>query len=62
MEDGADIAKNLAALYVFMGSEISRANAENVTQPLDDVMGMLREIKSAWDQIPTEYHYLTENN
>ena len=62
MEEGGDIAKNLDALYDFMGSEISRANAENVTQPIDDVIGMLREIKSAWDQIPTQYHYLTETN
>ncbi|WP_283597629.1 flagellar export chaperone FliS [Photobacterium phosphoreum] len=62
MEEGGDIAKNLDALYDFMGSEISRANAENVTQPIDDVIGMLREIKSAWDQIPIQYHYLTETN
>ena len=62
MEEGGDIAKNLDALYDFMGSEISRANTENVTQPIDDVIGMLREIKSAWDQIPSEYHYLTETN
>ncbi len=60
MEDGGDIAKNLDSLYEFMASEITRANAENQTKPIDDVIGMLREIKSAWDQIPAEYHHLSE--
>lgn len=60
MEEGGDIAKNLDALYEFMATEISRANAENQTKPIDDVIGMLREIKSAWDQIPAEYHHLSE--
>lgn len=59
MDEGGDIAKNLDALYDFMIRQIALANQSNTSEPLDDVVEMLREIKSAWDQIPTEYHNLT---
>ncbi|EKO3778923.1 flagellar export chaperone FliS [Vibrio metschnikovii] len=59
MDDGGDIAKNLDQLYEFMITQITTANHKNEPQPLDDVIDILREIKSAWDQIPTEYHNLT---
>ena len=59
MDDGGDIASNLDSLYDFMIRQISQANQNNEPQPIDDVVDMLREIKSAWDQIPTEFHNLT---
>ncbi|CAM3749267.1 Flagellar protein FliS [Vibrio aerogenes CECT 7868] len=59
MEDGGDVAKNLDQLYEFMISQITTANHKNDPQPLDDVIDIIREIKSAWDQIPSEYHHLT---
>ena len=59
MDDGGDIAKNLDQLYEFMITQISAANHKNDPQPIDDVIGIIREIKSAWDQIPNEYHNLT---
>ena len=42
-----------------MISQVSMANIQNNPQPIDDVIGIIREIKSAWDQIPQEYHNLT---
>ena len=59
MEDGGDIAKNLDQLYEFMIGQITTANQQNIAEPIDDVIDIVREIKSAWDQIPTEYHNLT---
>ncbi len=59
MEDGGEISTNLDQLYEFMISQITTANQTNESQPLDDVIDILREIKSAWDQIPVEYHNLT---
>jgi flagellar protein FliS len=59
MDDGGDIASNLDSLYDFMIRQISQANQNNEPQPIDDVVEMLREIKSAWDQIPAEFHNLT---
>ncbi|MDP5254805.1 MULTISPECIES: flagellar export chaperone FliS [unclassified Vibrio] len=59
MDDGGDIAQNLDQLYEFMITQITNANHKNDAQALDDVVEILREIKSAWDQIPNEYHNLT---
>jgi len=59
MDDGGDIASNLDSLYEFMITQISAANHQNAPQMIDDVIDIIREIKSAWDQIPTEYHHLT---
>ncbi len=61
MDDGGDIAKNLDQLYEFMISQITAANQSNTPEPIDDVIEIIREIKSAWDQIPPEYHNLTAN-
>ncbi len=60
MEEGGEISSNLDALYDFMVRQISVANQENNPDLIDDVVEMLREIKSAWDQIPTEFHTLTD--
>ncbi|MGC9423346.1 MULTISPECIES: flagellar export chaperone FliS [unclassified Vibrio] len=59
MKDGGEIAQNLDMLYEFMITQISTANHKNDPQPIDDVIDIIREIKSAWDQIPAEYHNLT---
>ncbi|MDC0611050.1 flagellar export chaperone FliS [Vibrio sp.] len=59
MEDGGDIARNLDQLYDFMINQITNANQANNPQPIDDVIDIIREIKSAWDQIPPEFHNLT---
>ncbi|MDD1792462.1 flagellar export chaperone FliS [Enterovibrio makurazakiensis] len=60
MDDGGEIATNLDALYDFMIRQISEANRDNLDAPIDDVIDILREIKSAWDQIPAEYHNITQ--
>ena len=59
MKDGGEIAQNLDMLYEFMITQISTANHKNDPQPIDDVIDIIREIKSAWDLIPAEYHNLT---
>ncbi len=59
MEDGGDIATNLDQLYEFVITQITVSNQTNNPAPLDDVIEIIREIKSAWDQIPAEYHNLT---
>ncbi|WP_299016370.1 flagellar export chaperone FliS [uncultured Photobacterium sp.] len=60
MDDGGDVASNLDSLYEFMIQQIYKANQENLAEPIDDVIEMLRGIKSAWDQIPTEFHSMTQ--
>lgn len=61
MEGGGEIATNLDSLYDFMICQISMANCENIDAPIDDVIHILREIKSAWDLIPSQYHNITQS-
>ncbi|WP_237467908.1 flagellar export chaperone FliS [Vibrio stylophorae] len=61
MEDGGEVAQNLDALYEFMIHRLTIANANNDPEMIDDVIEILREIKSAWDQIPAEFHNLTQS-
>ncbi|MGL5291246.1 MAG: flagellar export chaperone FliS [Vibrionaceae bacterium] len=55
MEDGGEIAQNLDALYDYIIRQVSLANLDNNTLLLDEAIGILREIKSAWEQIPEKY-------
>lgn len=53
LEAGGEIAANMAALYDYSSGLLMRANLENRTDLLDEVSHLLREIRSAWIQIPT---------
>ncbi|MGL5335232.1 MAG: flagellar export chaperone FliS [Enterovibrio sp.] len=55
MEDGGEIAQNLDALYDYIIRQVSLANLENNTLLLDEAVVILREIKTAWEQIPEKY-------
>ncbi|HKJ95930.1 MAG TPA: flagellar export chaperone FliS [Gammaproteobacteria bacterium] len=49
-----DFAGNLDALYDYMQTRLLHANAQRDAGALDEVAGLLREIKAGWDGIPTE--------
>lgn len=51
-ELGGDIAANLDALYDYMGRRLLAANIENNPAYLDEVVSLIKEVKSAWDAIP----------
>ncbi len=51
---GGELAQNLIALYDYIGRQLMRANAENRVDVLDEVSGLLHEIRTAWIAIPQE--------
>jgi flagellar protein FliS len=54
LKAGGQIAANMGDLYDYCGRQLVRANAENRPELLDEVGNLLREIRSAWIQIPAK--------
>lgn len=52
MKAGGEVSDNLYALYEFMVEHLIMASRENSLAKVDDVLGIMVTIKSAWDQIP----------
>ena len=50
-EKGGAIAKNLDALYSYILRRLLDANLNNDTEAIDEVIGILHELESAWEQI-----------
>ncbi|MDH4581042.1 flagellar export chaperone FliS [Pseudomonas sp. BN415] len=50
-EQGGDIAANLDALYAYMVSRLLEANLKSDAALVDEVAGLLRNVKTGWDGI-----------
>lgn len=48
---GGDIARNLDALYEYMSARLLTANLQNQTEILDEVRGLLTDLRDTWKQI-----------
>ena len=53
-EVGGDIANNLDELYDYMQRRLLEANVQNNSDYVDEVMALMRTIKSGWDDIAEE--------
>lgn len=51
LEAGGELARNLDNLYEYMTSKLIQANVKNEVAILDEVSGLLRDVKSGWDAI-----------
>ncbi|WP_028454379.1 flagellar export chaperone FliS [Chitinilyticum litopenaei] len=50
-EQGGELAANLDALYFYMMQQLLEANLRNTTEPLDQVLVLLNDLKEAWESI-----------
>lgn len=58
-EVGGDMVVNLDELYRYMSQRLLQANIKDNPDWLEEVAGLLREIKEAWEQIPMEVRKVT---
>ena len=50
---GGDIALRLDELYAYMNQRLMLAHIKNQVAPLEEVLSLLRQLHSAWEQIGT---------
>lgn len=55
-EAGGAIAGSLEALYDYMGRRLLHANVHDDVDAIDEVLALLRQLKSAWDGIAPPQH------
>jgi len=51
-EKGGELAKNLDELYNYVIRRLLHVNARNDLQALDEIYGLMIEIRSAWETVP----------
>lgn len=52
---GGDVSANLERLYDYMNRRLLQATARNDVDMVDEVMGLLLQVKRGWDGIREEY-------
>jgi flagellar protein FliS len=57
LERGGEIAANLDDLYDYLCRRLMEANRENDIAVLEEVSGLLGEVKAGWDAIPPDLHH-----
>lgn len=50
-DKGGDLSRNLDDLYDYMTMRLFDAGREQTTEPVEEVIRLLREVKSGWDGI-----------
>ena len=54
MEKGGEISKNLSSLYDYCSVQLYAATKDNNIAVIDEVVGLIREVKAGWDGIQAE--------
>ena len=58
---GGALAERLGALYEYMCNRLLHANLRNDKAALEEVSGLLRELKSAWEEIGKDRTVVSPN-
>ena len=56
-EAGGELAEDLNTLYDYMARRLLVANIQNDESILDEVYGLMRELKMGWDAMPDAYKH-----
>ncbi len=51
MEKGGEISRNLMSLYTFIIEQLLNANVEDRTEPIDQALKIVRELREGWVEI-----------
>ncbi|MCA1293989.1 flagellar export chaperone FliS [Paenibacillus sp. alder61] len=51
MKEGGEIARNLRQLYFYMINKLIDANIKKRVDFIEEIIGLLNELREAWDQI-----------
>jgi flagellar secretion chaperone FliS len=51
IEDGKEVANNLLSVYVYVKKRLLEANMKKDTEIIKEVIGLLEQLKSAWDEL-----------
>lgn len=51
MEEGKEVSNNLLSIYVYMKKRLLEANMKKDTAILKEVMELLSDLKTAWDEL-----------
>lgn len=54
MESGGEVAENLKSIYVYAHTKLVEGNIENNKEKVEEVLKMLKELRSAWHTINQE--------
>jgi flagellar protein FliS len=58
---GAQATGNLRELYMYMSTRIADASIDMDVDAIDEVAGLMLDIKGAWDQIPVDQRDVAMN-
>lgn len=58
---GGELAEKLGALYQYMCHRLLHANLRNDQKALDEVTGLLKELKGAWEEIADDPAVVSRN-
>ena len=55
-EKGGEVATNLQRIYTYMLQQLVEANLNDRTEPIDEVIRLLRDLREGWAEVDRQQH------